>query len=101
MHTQNPKLLANIMLQRFSASEDGMHVELVKSKESPQPLITFREDEALGMQVLLHTQDRILRSRLPNLSAPSHLPGWKCTRSHFMAERLVTAKSRQWLGARI
>jgi len=67
MHTQNPKLLANIMLQRFSASEDGMHVELVESKESPQPLITFREDEALGMQVLLHTQDRDLAFPLAEL----------------------------------
>ncbi|WP_028103996.1 hypothetical protein [Pseudoduganella violaceinigra] len=67
MHTQTPRLLANIMLQRFSASEDGMHVELLESKDSPQPLITFREDEALGMQVLLHIQDGDLAFALADL----------------------------------
>jgi len=67
MHAQNPKLLANIMLQCFSAGEDGMHVELVESKESPQPLISFREDDALGLQVLLHMHDRDLAFPLAEL----------------------------------
>jgi hypothetical protein len=60
MHNHNPKLLESIKLQLFSATEDGMHVELVESKDDLQPLITFREDENLGMQVLLHLQDRDL-----------------------------------------
>ena len=57
MHSHNPKTLASILLQRFSATEDGIHVELVASKDNPQPLMTFREDEVLGVQVVLHTQD--------------------------------------------
>ncbi len=67
MHTHNPRMLESILLQRFSATEDGMHVELVESKDNPQPLMTFREDEARGMQVLLHTQNRDLAFPLAEL----------------------------------
>lgn len=67
MHSHNPKVLDAIKLQCFSATEDGMHVELVESKDNPSPLITFREDESLGMQVLLHLHDRDLAFPLAEL----------------------------------
>ncbi len=66
MHS-NPKVLDAIKLQYFSATEDGMHVELVQSMDNPEPLITFREDESLGMQVLLHLHGRDLAFPLSEL----------------------------------
>lgn len=57
MHSQNLKMVETVMLQRFSAVADGMHFEVVVSKEKPEPLISFREDEDHGMQVILHLND--------------------------------------------
>jgi hypothetical protein len=67
MHSQNPEILDTIKLQLFSATEDGMHVEIVVAKDEPEPLITFREDESHGMQVLLHLHDRDLAFPLSEL----------------------------------
>jgi len=40
MRSQKLKMVDTLMLQRFSAVADGMHVEVVVSKEKPEPLIS-------------------------------------------------------------
>ncbi|TDP06509.1 hypothetical protein DFR39_109190 [Roseateles asaccharophilus] len=59
MHVQDPEMLPNLRLSCFSAVGDGMHVEVSRpdGMPSPDPLMTFREDEELGMQVVLHGSD--------------------------------------------
>jgi hypothetical protein len=58
MHVSKPTVLEKLRLSRFSATEDGMHVEVSvfssNPAESTTVLFTFREDENLGMQVVLH-----------------------------------------------
>jgi len=46
-----------LRLTRFSAVGDGMHLEVsAHASESPRidPILTFREDEQLGLQVVVH-----------------------------------------------
>ena len=59
MHVQDPEILPNLRLSCFSAVGDGMHVEVSRPDGllPPDPLMTFREDEQLGMQVVLHGSD--------------------------------------------
>lgn len=55
MHTSDPEYVAVLRLQCFSAVGDGMHVEATGRPSNPSlPLVTFRADENLGMQVVLH-----------------------------------------------
>lgn len=61
MHTEKPEILPEIRLSRFSAVGDGMHVEVsapVEAVDTAGPILTFREDERLGKQVVLHFPDR-------------------------------------------
>jgi len=59
MHVRDHELLPNLRLSCFSAVGDGMHVEVSRpdGAPSPEPLMTFREGEELGMQVVLHGSD--------------------------------------------
>lgn len=57
MHTDAPAILTDIRLGRFSAQGDGMHVELSSPATRSTPLLTFRHDEALGLQVVIHAGD--------------------------------------------
>lgn len=56
MHVHEPEVLSKLLLSRFSATGDGMHVEISRpsGEAFSGPLITFREDEELGLQVVLH-----------------------------------------------
>ncbi len=59
MHTKDPTLIYQLELTMFSAVGDGMHVEVSGNVGGPQgrvpdPFITFREDEELGKQVVIH-----------------------------------------------
>jgi hypothetical protein len=55
MHAHKPQVLAALELSRFSAAGDGMHVEVAApDPNAAGPFLSFREDEVLGMQVLLH-----------------------------------------------
>lgn len=60
MHTYNPKVLDKLAIAYFSAVGDGMHVELcppgASARVPEQPFMTFREDEELGKQVVIHCQ---------------------------------------------
>lgn len=61
MHTKDPKLIEQLALTMFSATGDGMHVEVSEKERGPEgkapdPFITFREDEVLGKQVIIHCQ---------------------------------------------
>jgi hypothetical protein len=67
MHTNSPLLLTDIRLSRFSAHDDGMHVELSSSTDHPGPVLTFRQDEALGTQVVIHPSDRDIALSLQDL----------------------------------
>jgi len=60
MHTQELEVFSMLLLSRFSAVGDGMHVEISGSIEGirSSPLITVREDEELGLQVVLHAPGR-------------------------------------------
>lgn len=58
MHAEDAEFLPTLCLARFSAVADGMHVEVSApphARESARPFITFREDEQLGKQVILHS----------------------------------------------
>lgn len=57
MHLQNPLVLDQVRLTKFSAVGDGMHIELA-SPISADPLLTFREDEQLGLQAVIHLADQ-------------------------------------------
>jgi hypothetical protein len=47
--------IAELGLQCFSATGDGMHLEAIGRPSAPHdPFMTFRADEQGGMQVLLH-----------------------------------------------
>ncbi|RZI56926.1 MAG: hypothetical protein EOP37_22320 [Rubrivivax sp.] len=60
MHTPHPEWIPVLHLQRFSAVEDGMHVEATGRPSAPAtPIMTFRADELLGMQVVLHGQEDV------------------------------------------
>ena len=60
MHTSNPEWIPTLHLQKFSAAEDGMHVEATGRPRAPAaPIMTFRADDLLGMQVVLHGQDDV------------------------------------------
>ncbi len=61
MHSHDPKLMDATRLSCFSAVGDGMHVELAAEADGGV-LVSFREDEALGLQVVLHgrPQDVVL-----------------------------------------
>ena len=55
MHAKDTTFLPTLALVRFSAHDDGMHVEAGGGQtQEHQPLITFRADETLGFQVVLH-----------------------------------------------
>jgi hypothetical protein len=59
VHTRDPLVLSKLRLTRFSAVGDGMHLEVsAHPSESPRgdPLLTFREDELLGLQVVVHLE---------------------------------------------
>jgi hypothetical protein len=53
MHSKNPLVLSEVRLVRFSAVGDGMHIELTEPGSSGA-LLTFREDDQLGFQVVVH-----------------------------------------------
>ena len=60
MHTRDPLVLSKLRLTRYSAVGDGMHLEVsANPSESPRgdPLLTFREDERLGLQVVVHLEN--------------------------------------------
>lgn len=49
------EFIAELKLQRFSATGDGMHLEVIGRPSAPhEPLITFRADEQDGLQLVLH-----------------------------------------------
>ena len=49
MHTVEPEYLSELVLQRFSANGDGMHVEAIgRPSAALIPFMTFRADELLG-----------------------------------------------------
>jgi len=53
MHLHDPKLIDSTRLSCFSAVGDGMHVELAVEADG-EVLISFREDEVLGLQAIIH-----------------------------------------------
>jgi hypothetical protein len=68
MHAHKPHVLASLALSRFSAVGDGMHVEVTASgPNTVGSFLSFREDEVLGMQVLLHLPDGDLAFPLAEL----------------------------------
>lgn len=61
MHTKAPTLIDQLTITLFSATGDGMHVEVSGKERGPEgrlsePFITFREDEVLGKQVAIRCQ---------------------------------------------
>jgi len=55
MHTSDPEYVDILGLRCFSAVGDGMHVEVTGRPSDPSlPLLTFRADDILGLQVVLH-----------------------------------------------
>lgn len=61
MHLGNPHIFKQIALASFSAVNDGMHIEIVLTDGNGNeiqgsPIITFREDEELGLQVVIHRE---------------------------------------------
>lgn len=59
MHIENPEVLEKIALATFSATGDGMHVEVTKADKNGKeidnnPIITFREEDGVGLQVVIH-----------------------------------------------
>jgi hypothetical protein len=61
VHTQAPVVLSRLSLTRFSAVGDGMHLEVsapANEGNSAEPFLTFREDELLGLQVVVHLDGR-------------------------------------------
>jgi len=69
MRAHKPEVFHTVIQQKCSVAGDGMHVELIASMDSPAPLINFREDEKLGMQVLLHSADRDVAFLLAELES--------------------------------
>jgi hypothetical protein len=57
MHLRNPSIIHQLRLTRFSAVGDGMHIELA-GENGADPFVTFREDEQLGLQAVVHLIDR-------------------------------------------
>ena len=71
MQTEKPVLLPELRLSLFSAVGDGMHVEVsapAGTRAPPGPFLTFREDETLGKQVVLHTSGGDVAFPLSELS---------------------------------
>ena len=59
VHTHEPVVLSRLRLTRFSAVGDGMHLEVSAHVSEPprtDPILTFREDEQLGLQVVVHLE---------------------------------------------
>lgn len=59
MHLEKPKHYENISIAKFSAVDDGFHIEIaLKDKngneEEFNPVITFRENENNEKQVVIH-----------------------------------------------
>ncbi len=61
MHLQNPKLIKEPQFMLFSAVGDGMHLEL-RTEPLGESVMSFREDEVLGKQAVLHlaSQDIVI-----------------------------------------
>ena len=57
MHLRNPRVIDQVRLTQFSAVGDGMHIEVAGS-DSADPFLTFRADEQLGLQAVIHLTDR-------------------------------------------
>lgn len=62
MHIEKPKYIERLCIDSFSAVGDGMHVEIALTDElnersSDSPIVTFREDEERGMQVVIHRDE--------------------------------------------
>ena len=66
MHSHDPKLINSTRLACFSAVGDGMHVELAAEADG-EVLVSFREDESLGLQVVLHGRSRDVSLSLSDL----------------------------------
>lgn len=64
MHPHNPIFIASARLSLFSASDDGMHVELAPedgttaAEQLTGPVISFRGEENGVIHVLLHFPDQ-------------------------------------------
>lgn len=59
MLIENPEFIEKLCLWTFSASGDGMHVEITRADKDgkeidTKTIVTFREDEERGKQVVLH-----------------------------------------------
>ncbi len=72
MHLQNPEFLASVALQTFSATGDGMHLEVTRER-SPgaaanyEPILSFRRVASGEIQVAIHLSDRDLVMPLSEL----------------------------------
>jgi hypothetical protein len=72
MHTRDPLVLSKLRLTRFSAVGDGMHLECaapLNEVEHSDPILTFREDESSGLQVVVHLGSRDIAFRLSELKS--------------------------------
>ena len=72
MHTRDPVVLSKLRLTRFSAVGDGMHLEVsAHPGETPRadPILTFREDEQLGLQVVVHLENSDVAFSLSELKS--------------------------------
>lgn len=59
MHIRNPRFIHSLHLVKFSAAEDGMHVEADAKDENgkyrtSEPILTFRESESQILQLVIH-----------------------------------------------
>ena len=61
MNLEKPIKYEKVSLAKFSATGDGMHIEIALKDESgneikESPIITFREEENEGLQVVVHKE---------------------------------------------
>ena len=57
MHLRNTLVLDRVRLTSLAAVGDGTHIEIAPPDRA-DPLLTFREDERLGLQAVIHLPDK-------------------------------------------